>query len=79
MSWLTINRYKIWILKTLIPHVVDPAHPPINIKLRKKIKGKFPQPSNLPVTYPVPVKIEITLKKTDLILNSVMLLFCKVK
>ena len=51
-----------------MPQVVEPAQPPINIKVKKKINGKFPQPSNSPVTYPVPVKIEITLKKIALIL-----------
>ena len=51
-----------------MPHVVEPAHPPINIRVKKKINGKFPQPSNSPVTYPVPVKIEITLKNITLIL-----------
>ena len=35
----------------------------MNIRVKKKINGKFPHPSNSPVTYPVPVKIEITLKK----------------
>ena len=57
-----MNKYKICIRKILMPHVVDPAHPPINISVKKKIKGKFPQPSNSPVTYPVPVNIDITLK-----------------
>ena len=54
--------YRIWILKILIPQVVEPAQPPINMSDKKKIKGKFPQPSNSPVTYPVPVKIEVILK-----------------
>ena len=29
-------------LNTLIPQVVDPAQPPINISNKKNIKGKFP-------------------------------------
>jgi len=48
---------------------VEPAHPPINIKAKKRTKGKLPQLSNWAFTYPVPVKIEITLKKIDLKLN----------
>ena len=55
-----------WTLKIFIPHVVDPAHPPINMSIKKKINGKFPHWSNSLVTYPVPVKIETTLKITDL-------------
>jgi len=46
---------------------VEPAHPPMNIKVKKKMSGKLPHPSNSPVTYPVPLKIEITLKQIVLI------------
>ena len=49
-----------------MPQVVDPAHPPINIKPINMIKGNPPQLSNWALTYPVPVKIDITLNKTDL-------------
>ena len=42
--------------------------------LRKKSKGKFPQLLKFSVTYPVPVKIEITLKETDIKLISVKLI-----
>jgi hypothetical protein len=44
-----------------MPHVVDPAHPPTNIKKRKKIKGNPPHKLKSEVTYPVPDKIETTL------------------
>ena len=78
-NWLIINKYKIWILKILIPHVVEPAQPPINIKVKKKIRGKFPHPSNSPVTYPVPLKIEITLKEIARMLIWERSLFWKSK
>ena len=52
-----------------MPHVVEPAHPPINIRHKNKTKGKPPQLSNWALTYPVPVNIEITLKKTELKCN----------
>ena len=45
--------------------MVDPAHPPINISIRKKTKGKFPQLLKFSVVYPVPVRIDITLNETD--------------
>ena len=41
---------------------MDPAHPPMNIKKRKNISGNFPQVLKSAVTYPVPDKIETTLK-----------------
>ncbi len=43
------------------------AHPPININIKKYINGKEPQSLKFCVTYPVPVRIEITLKATSLI------------
>ena len=49
-NWLIINLYKICILNIFTPHVVDPAHPPINIKIKKKNNEKLPHWSNLPVT-----------------------------
>ena len=61
----------------MIPHVVDPAQPPININPKKIINEKPPQLSNSAFTYPVPVKIEITLNNTDLKLNSSDLLNIK--
>ena len=50
----------------MTPQVVEPAHPPINISPKNKTTGKPPQSSNLALTYPVPVKIDIVLKKIDL-------------
>ena len=62
-----------------MPQVVDPAHPPINIKKRKNIKGKFPHKLKLEVTYPVPDKIETTLNAEILKLSNTLcsLLFNK--
>ena len=60
--WLFKNKNKIWILNILIPQAVEPAHPPMNIKKRKKIKGNLPHKLKSSVTYPVPDKIETTLK-----------------
>ena len=74
LSWVDINEYKIWILKILIPHVVEPAQPPMNIRKRNKRIGKLPQLSNSWVTYPVPVSIETTLKITALKPTSAILL-----
>ena len=62
MIWFIIKNPRIWNLKILIPHVVDPAHPPRNIKKIKNIKGNFPHNPKSEVTYPVPDKIETTLK-----------------
>ena len=45
-----MNEYKICNLNIFIPHVVDPAHPPININIKNKIKGKLPQLSNWALT-----------------------------
>ena len=50
--------------------MVEPAQPPINIRIKNITKGKLPQLSNWAFTYPVPVRIEITLKKIDLRLNN---------
>ena len=41
MSWFDTNEYKICNLNILIPQVVDPAHPPMNINPKNKIKGKI--------------------------------------
>ena len=38
----------------------------ININAKNMVIGKLPQPSYSAFTYPVPVNIEILLKKTDL-------------
>ncbi len=73
-NWLITKEYRIWKRNIFIPHVVEPAQPPINIKARNKIRGKLPQSSNCAFTYPVPVKIEITLKNIDLKSNEVELL-----
>ena len=45
------------------------------INAKKKIIVKLPNPSKFPVTYPVPVKIEITLKKISLMLIPEIPLF----
>ena len=45
-----MKEYKICILKILIPHVVEPAHPPININPKNKIKENPPQLSNWALT-----------------------------
>ena len=68
-KWFWIKEYKICILNIFIPHVVEPAQPPINIRPKNKIIGKLPQSSYLAFTYPVPVKIEITLKTIGLKFN----------
>ena len=60
--WFKIKYPSICILNILIPQVVDPAHPPMNIKKRKNINGNFPQELKSEVTYPVPDKTETTLK-----------------
>ena len=65
-----MNRYNIWILNILTPQVVDPAQPPININPKNIINVKLPQESNSAFTYPVPVKIDTTLKNTDLKFSS---------
>ena len=55
-------------------NIIIPAHVPkigfsfeklINIKTTKKIIGKLPHLSKFSVTYPVPDKIEITLKEIE--------------
>ena len=38
----------------MIPHAVDPAQPPMNIKNKKKIKENFPHKPKSSVTSPVP-------------------------
>ena len=53
---------------------MDPAQPPINIKKRKKIKGNLPHKLKSLVTYPVPDKIETTLKDAILIFSTKRLL-----
>ena len=48
-------------LKILIPHVVDPAHPPMKV-INKNINIMgVPHISYSAVTKPVPVKIDVTL------------------
>ena len=54
-----------------MPPVVEPAQPPINIKNKKNIKENFPQSPKSSVTYPVPDKIEITLKDEILIFSKI--------
>jgi len=70
---LAINKYNICILKILTPHVVDPAQPPINISVKNIVRGKLPHPSNSAFIYPVPVNIEMVLKKIDLKLKLLLL------
>ena len=53
-----------------MPQVVDPAQPPTNIKKRKKIKGNLPHELKSAVTYPVPDKIDTTLKADILKLSK---------
>ena len=60
-------------LKILIPQAVDPAHPPINIKSKKNINENLPHKPKSSVTYPVPDKIETTLKEEILILSRILL------
>ena len=50
--------------------MVEPAQPPTNIKKRKKINGNFPHNPKSSVTYPVPDKIERTLKDDILRLSK---------
>ena len=76
-NWFNINKYRIWILKILMPQVVDPAQPPMNIKPKNIISVKLPHVSKSSFTYPVPVKIEIILNNTDLSLSSVEPLIIK--
>ena len=70
LSSLDTNDEIICILNIFTPQVVDPAHPPMNIKPINIIKENPPQLSYWALTYPVPVKIDITLNKTDLKSNS---------
>ena len=57
-------------LNILIPHVVDPAQPPTNIRKMKNIRGNSPHKLKSSVTYPVPDKIEITLNAESLKLSK---------
>ena len=45
-----INKKSICTLNIFIPQAVDPAHPPINIKNKKKINENFPQSPKSSVT-----------------------------
>ena len=56
-----------------MPQAVEPAQPPINIRSRKKIKENLPHNPKSSVTYPVPDKIEMTLKEDILILSNKLL------
>ena len=49
---------------------MDPAHPPINIKKIKNINGNSPHNPKSSVTYPVPERIEKTLKDEILKLSK---------
>ena len=49
---------------------MDPAQPPTNIKKRKKIRGNLPHNPKSSVTYPVPDKIDRTLKEEILKLSK---------
>ena len=73
LIWSFKKMSNIWSLKILIPQAVDPAHPPMNIKNKKKTKENFPHNPKSSVTYPVPDNIEITLKEEILILSTRLL------
>ena len=68
--WFFIKISNICNRKILIPHAVEPAHPPINIRSKKKTNENFPHKPKSSVTYPVPDKIDITLKEEILILSN---------
>ena len=74
-TWFFKKINNICNLKIFIPQAVDPAHPPINIKNKKNINENFPHNPKSSVTYPVPDKIEITLKEDILILSAILLSF----
>ena len=71
--WFFKNINNICSLKIFIPQAVEPAHPPININNKKKIRENFPHNPKSSVTYPVPDRIEITLKEEILILSNRLL------
>ena len=48
-----------WNLKTLIPPVVLPVQPPINMRKNNMVTGKVPQLSNGVVVNPVPVITDV--------------------
>ena len=73
LIWFFKKIKSICNLKILIPHAVDPAHPPINIKNKKKIKENFPHKPKSSVTYPVPDNMEITLNEEILIFSKRLL------
>ena len=73
LNWALADAASTWNRKILMPQVVEPAHPPINIKNRKKMREKFPHNPKSSVTYPVPDKIEITLNDDILILSKTLL------
>ena len=50
----------------LSPHVVDPAHPPINIRINNSVVANPPQLLKSDVPKPVPVIIETTLNEASL-------------
>ena len=77
-SWFFKKLYKICTLKIFIPQAVDPAHPPINIRIKKKISGKLPHVSKSWATYPVPVNIETTLEPSKL-LGTYLVFYVKKK
>ena len=52
---------------------MDPAQPPINIRIKKNINENFPHKPKSSVTYPVPDKIETTLKEEILNLSKIEL------
>ena len=71
LIWLFINKNKSWNLNIFIPQAVDPAQPPMNIKKRKKISGNLPHKLKSLVTYPVPDKMDTTLKEAILIFSTI--------
>ena len=73
LIWFFKKINNICNLKIFIPHAVEPAQPPMNIKSKKKIKENLPQRPKSSVTYPVPDNIEITLKEEILILSNKLL------
>ena len=54
----------------MMPQVVEPAHPPINIIRKNKGFANGPQLLKSVVTYPVPVIIDITVTQACLMAND---------
>ena len=70
LIWFFKKINNICNLKIFIPHAVEPAQPPMNISNKKNIKENFPHNPKSSVTYPVPDKIDRTLKEEILKLSK---------